>query len=70
MRILWDVIRKENTSVIWTQSKMPCEDQIQGRGVRPDSYLQAKFSWEELLETSEWRGAAGEKLRLKQINVF
>lgn len=49
---------------------MPCEDQIQGRGGRPDSYLQANFSWEELLETSEWRGAAGEKSRLKQINVF
>lgn len=40
---------KENATVIWTQSKMLCEDQINGEVVMPDCYLQASF--EELLET-------------------
>lgn len=35
---------KENASVIWTQSKMLCEDQINGENIRLDGYLQASFS--------------------------
>lgn len=34
---------KENASIICSQSKMLCENQINGENIRLDGYLQARF---------------------------
>lgn len=59
-KLIWGMTGKENASIIWTQSKMLCEDQANGENVRLDGYLQASFSKGLLADTFGCRGTVGD----------